>query len=657
SWVFLARFCFLSERGEFEYNIEFNENEGSPNLLLYYDTEDQWPAVYKTNKTCYEKEAVLHPEQNQIINLTTQYPHYRDLAGCIAVEQSILTTPTPKYVTSTQNYKVPSTKKPRKQYYIPEVQITASTTDSTKFNESSNMINETYGSSNETPTKLSIIKKRSVYSPSRKNSNKLIICQNARRFQSSRARWWFVAVSNCNGSKGIHMKYKILMTNGPPGDYWHEHFSADEFYILPVLLAFCIAYSFLLLAIVLCSMELKSRQLLHSTYKLYVFSATLQFFGVLLQNAAYLKYAVNGVGSIAVKTFGSMFMGCSETCFLLLLLLLAKGYTITRGRLPLAASVKLTIFMCLYSVTYICIFVYEAKVFDPGEVLYLYESPAGYGLIILRIIAWLMFIYSTVFTLKHYPEKSNFYYPFNICGTLWFIAGPAFILSANSYIDKWVRESVVCAVLLLITFGGHLNFLILTMPSMANKNFPYHVRTSQIGVMEMTGTSGSSTIEHFSHHVYEPSSNVTEQAVIIPLTKRTEEIFGGLYSQHLNSNFATRNPQPQKNEDVVEEIDNVQNIAMQNVLTWSIAKNYTPLEISEFERFSQNIPVSPQSAKEIDFKNRLEQPDSGYNSSGNVQDNQLKSYNYDYVKDVPIELFTISKMVVKRTSNNGESSK
>lgn len=55
-------------------------------------------------------------------------------------------------------------------------------------------------------------------------------------------------------------------------------------------------------------------------------------------------------------------MGCSETCFLLLLLLLAKGYTITRGRLPLAASVKLTIFMCLYSVTYICIFVYEAKV-------------------------------------------------------------------------------------------------------------------------------------------------------------------------------------------------------------------------------------------------------------------------------------------------------
>lgn len=55
-------------------------------------------------------------------------------------------------------------------------------------------------------------------------------------------------------------------------------------------------------------------------------------------------------------------MSCSETCFLLTLLLLAKGYTITRGRLSLTASVKLTIFMCLYSITFIALFIYEAKV-------------------------------------------------------------------------------------------------------------------------------------------------------------------------------------------------------------------------------------------------------------------------------------------------------
>ncbi|KAK9720842.1 Rhodopsin-like GPCR transmembrane domain [Popillia japonica] len=425
------------------------------------------------------------------------------------------------------------------------------------------------------------------------------------------------------------------MTNGLPGDYWHEHFSADEFYILPVLTAFSVAYSFLILGIVVCSIELKSRQLLHTTYKLYVVSVFIQFFGIILHSMAYLKYAVNGVGAPSLKMIGAMSMGCSETCFLLLLLLLAKGYTITRGKLSLTGSVKLTIFMCLYSITYIALFIYEAKVFDPGEVLYLYESPAGYGLIVLRIFAWCIFIYST------YPEKSNFYYPFNIFGTLWFIAGPAFILSANTYIDKWIRESVVCAVLLFITFGGHLMFLLLTMPSVANKNFPYHVRTTQIGVMEVAGTSGSSTIEQFSHHVYEPT-RTAEQTVIIPLTKRTEELFGGIYTQRLyNSSFRNSN-QPVPNAPVPTELD----IAMENVLTWSLAKNVSALE------FGHNLGNLEHTAglDSPDFRRR--------NSASTARESATQSpqRNCDeWVREVPVELFTVSRLVVNKDASVNKS--
>ncbi|PNF18018.1 hypothetical protein B7P43_G12644 [Cryptotermes secundus] len=412
NWAFVARFCFLSEKGQFEYMIEYE-------------------------MTCLEKESVLNVTLHQVVNLTAEGTAGLS-SGCV-------------------------------------------------FHNNS------------------------------QQKKGWLSCHDARRFRSARERWWFLAISNCNATKGLNLRYKFLMTNGPPGDYWHEHFSADEFYILPNLMASCIAYLLMILAIVMCTVELKARQLFHMTYKLFVASVLLQELGNILQSAAYIKYALDGIGFPRTKTLGRVCESASEIVYLLLLLLLAKGFTVTRGRLRLASSIKLTIFMCLYVVTYTVLFVYERQFFDPGEVLYLYESPPGYGIIFLRIIAWWMFMYSTIFTLKHYPEKARFYYPFNIVGTLWFMAGPLFILAANNLIDKWVRESVVCGVLHIIALVGHILFLCLTLPSRANKVFPYHVRTTQIGVLQVQDVMDSDTTFPFRHHQYAPSAPPRPRQNVHPL--------------------------------------------------------------------------------------------------------------------------------------------
>lgn len=55
---------------------------------------------------------------------------------------------------------------------------------------------------------------------------------------------------------------------------------------------------------------------------------------------------------------------------------------------------------------------------------------------------------------------------------------------------------------------GFLAFLVLTRPNAANSNFPYHVRTSQIGVMEQRISSQSEDslapnhldLDRFPHH-------------------------------------------------------------------------------------------------------------------------------------------------------------
>lgn len=145
-----------------------------------------------------------------------------------------------------------------------------------------------------------------------------------------------------------------------------------------------------------------------------------------------------------------MLGACSELGFLIMLLLVAKGYTITRGQLSHSGSIKLAVFCTIYGVINIVLFMYEyvvsfTKKFctsthrtarlvplgrrpikyillqfaDPGLVLYVYESPAGYGLITLRMIAWFWFTYGLICTVKHYPEKGGFYYRLFILYSVW----------------------------------------------------------------------------------------------------------------------------------------------------------------------------------------------------------------------------------------------
>ena len=56
----------------------------------------------------------------------------------------------------------------------------------------------------------------------------IVSCHNTGTFTSARQRWWYIVLANCGSNKGIDVKFKFKMTNGPPGDFWHEHFSADE---------------------------------------------------------------------------------------------------------------------------------------------------------------------------------------------------------------------------------------------------------------------------------------------------------------------------------------------------------------------------------------------------------------------------------------------
>ncbi|XP_076801644.1 transmembrane protein 145-like isoform X2 [Clavelina lepadiformis] len=344
------------------------------------------------------------------------------------------------------------------------------------------------------------------------SSQKYLHCEGGRSFRSMRERWWYIAISHCKealGNNGIDLTYEMKLTNGH--SYWTEHFSADECGILETDIFFLILFTMMFGVSIYFAVCLFNRQLFHATYKLFMVCLALEVFGFLTLCVALGTFASAGIENKGLKLIGEVFGAIAELLFLLLLLLLGKGFTITRGKLTYTGTVRMSVFITIYGVIGVVLFLYEYVLFDPGLVLYVYESPAGYGNIALRLTAWVWFTYGIIFTLKRYPEKSDFYYPFYVFYTLWFFAIPIMALVAAYAIPRYMRAKVVNGLQRCIDFAAYSVFLTLTRPSAANSNFPYHVRTSQIGVADTNGRMQSAP--NFPHSVYaEPEPDIVENS-------------------------------------------------------------------------------------------------------------------------------------------------
>ncbi|XP_074837452.1 transmembrane protein 145 isoform X1 [Carettochelys insculpta] len=376
-WVFLTRFCFLSDYGRLDFRFRYPEAKCCENILLYFDDPSQWPAVYKSgNKDCLTKESVIRPENNQVINLTTQYAW----SGCQVLSQ-----------------------------------------DSVRY----------------------------------------LSCASGRSFRSVRERWWYVALSKCGGD-GLQLEYEMVLTNGK--SFWTRHFSADEFGILETDITFLLVFLAILLISCYFGYLLKGRQLLHTTYKMFMAAAGVEVLSLLFFCIYWGQYACDGVGNGSLKILAKLLFSVSFLLFLLMLILLGKGFTVTRGRISHTGSIKLSVYMTLYTITHVVLFIYEAEFFDPAQVLYTYESPAGYGLIALQFLAYVWFCYAVLTSLKQFPEKQPFYVPFFAAYTLWFFAVPVTALIANFGIPRWAREKIVNGIQLGIHLYAHAVFLVSPCP-------------------------------------------------------------------------------------------------------------------------------------------------------------------------------------------------
>ncbi|XP_076659282.1 transmembrane protein 145 [Halictus rubicundus] len=313
-----------------------------------------------------------------------------------------------------------------------------------------------------------------------KDEGSVIRCTSYRRFRSSRPRWWFIALADCSSKNGLNISYWISLTNAQSGSFWREHFSADEFYILPELIAIGSIYVILVILSFHIAMQLKARRLLHVSYKIFMASLIFQLIGILCEIYSYINLGLKGVAFENASLIGQLLEACSDILFTVLMLLLAIGFTVTKSVLTARQVRWLICFVCFTSFFQFSLYIFQSDRFDPGLVLYIYESPPGYMLIAVKLIAWLVFSLRCMKTIKKMQSKLHFYGSLFSLGSVWFLCHPLTVLCITLLVDDWIRESVAKGCSLWIVFVGHVVFLFITRPSMANKRFPFHIRTCQV---------------------------------------------------------------------------------------------------------------------------------------------------------------------------------
>lgn len=153
-----------------------------------------------------------------------------------------------------------------------------------------------------------------------------------------------------------------------------------------------------------------------------------QLMGILLEIYSYFNLALRGVLMTGASLVGHLLEACSETLYTLLMLLLAFGYTITKSALTPKQIRWLTYFICLNAVCQLALHVYQFEIFDPGLVLYIYESPPGYGLVALKLTAWIVFVLRCFKTTKRMTKKVHFYASLLSLGSAWFLCHPLTVL-------------------------------------------------------------------------------------------------------------------------------------------------------------------------------------------------------------------------------------
>lgn len=280
----------------------------------------------------------------------------------------------------------------------------------------------------------------------------------------TRPRYWYFAVSRCE--KGpIDFKYTLEMLNH--GDYWQEQFSYEDQGLAVLYLCYFLFY-FIVAALVVAFLSLKWRNGTFGTvtqlFQLWVGVILLEMCSKFFMFIHEAIYADDGIGAPGVLGFGDVLEMCGRVLFVGLLMLMAKGYTLTTNYIH--NKVLLICIFCVWSLSYVAFYIWENIEDEDISTNTTFESAPGIINLVLRGLIWVYFLFSIYQDIQRTDSisqeeqerarrsgevlhgyskemKIRFHIPFAVLATIWFFMLPLMVIVSQGYASYYRFKTIM----------------------------------------------------------------------------------------------------------------------------------------------------------------------------------------------------------------------
>lgn len=273
-------------------------------------------------------------------------------------------------------------------------------------------------------------------------------------------RFWYISLVSCYRNQTTcewqhydghprKLNYHMELVNGNPlkeqSSFYSPfvyHFSYDQQNILEQFLIFFAIYIFLVPLQIHGSLKQS-----HPVTKLFTMSIILEFVSICFILIHLIGFASNGEGNQGLKVTGDIFDILSRTSFMLILLLLAKGWAVTRLEISSFSWLTLIVIWISYLTLNLVLYVWNMTEIDVISDIDEFQTWPGFLVLISRsgIMLWFLYELRTTMKYEHSTKKLDFLLHFGASSLVWFIYLPIIALISMQVSVFW-RYKLLLAV-------------------------------------------------------------------------------------------------------------------------------------------------------------------------------------------------------------------